>query len=97
MNFYQRIKWLRESKELSQEFVAEKIGIDRKTYNRLENQVHEAKLSVIIALASFYRVSIDYLVGMTDDPKPPKSILYQTSKNITINTKGNNNNINVKN
>lgn len=31
---------------------------------------HEPKLSIIMRIAEFYKVSIDYLVGLTDDPTP---------------------------
>ncbi len=68
MNFYERIRNLRNDHDLSQTEIADLLKIDRKTYNRLENGKHEAKLETAMVLADFYNVSLDYIVGYTDDP-----------------------------
>lgn len=66
MNFPQKIKSLRDVHGLSQQTIADLLNIDRKTYNRLENGKHEPKLETAMALADFYGVSLDYIVGYTD-------------------------------
>lgn len=41
-----------------------------KAYQNYEVGRQEPKLSIIMRIAEFYKVSIDYLVGLTDDPTP---------------------------
>jgi DNA-binding XRE family transcriptional regulator len=48
------------------EAVADYIGIDRVTYNRLENEKYSVKLDYAIKIAEFYKVSLDYIAGITD-------------------------------
>ena len=66
-----RIKELRKSAKLSQEELAEKFGVERATISRWENQKHDPSISDLVRLANFFKVSIDYLVGVTNDPTPP--------------------------
>ena len=44
--------------------------ITERAYQNYELGVREPKLSIIMRIAEFYNVSIDYLVGLTDDPSP---------------------------
>jgi len=69
-NFGQHIKRLRESKNLTQKQVAKEIGVSERAYQGYEGG-GEAKPSFysLIALADCFDVSIDYLVGRSDDPK----------------------------
>ena len=72
MFLYQRIKDLREDRDLSQTKVGELLGINQKVYSRYELGQQQFPLHLVIELAKFYKVSIDYLVGLTDEPTPPK-------------------------
>ena len=45
-----------------------KRDLTEKAYQNYELGTHEPKLSIIMRIAEFYNVSIDYLVGLTDDP-----------------------------
>lgn len=61
---YTRIRDLREDHDLTQKEVAEKIGLHTTTYQRYERGEREVPLDVVIALAKFYNISLDYLAGL---------------------------------
>ena len=65
---YQRIRDLREDNDWKQEYVAEKIGITQTTYSKYELGKVNIPLDMMIKLADLYHVSVDYLVGRTDEP-----------------------------
>lgn len=50
--------------------VAIYCDITERAYQNYELGNREPKLNIIIRIAQFYKVSIDYLVGLTDDPTP---------------------------
>lgn len=58
-----RLLTLREERNLSQQTAARKAGISRRHLGRLERGEQQPTLSVLWALADFYRVSLDDLVG----------------------------------
>ena len=57
---------LRKERKLTRQMVADSIGISPRTYPRYENAEREPTLSVLVLLADFYGVSMDYLAGRTD-------------------------------
>lgn len=63
----QRLRELRNEKELSQIQVAIYCDIAEKTYQNYELCTREPRLEILIRIADFYKVSIDYLVGRTDE------------------------------
>lgn len=65
-----RLRKCREKAGLTQIKVAIYCDITEKAYQNYELGVREPKLSIITRIAQFYQVSIDYLVGLTDDPTP---------------------------
>ena len=65
-----RIRDLREDHDLSQGYIANYLMCDQSLYSKYERQEREIPLRLIIKLAEFYNVSIDYIVGLTDIPKP---------------------------
>lgn len=65
----ERLKDLRISKGLSQKQLSSEIGVSDRNYQRYEYGEREPVASTLIALADYFDVSIDYLVGRTDDPK----------------------------
>jgi transcriptional regulator with XRE-family HTH domain len=67
---YQRLRNLREDHDLNQTTVAGMLHISQTTYSRYENGTLDIPSASLIALAEFYRTSVDYLLGLTDDPKP---------------------------
>ena len=67
--FSARIKDLRLSKNLSQAALGEIIGIKAQAINDIEHGRVKTTLDRAIALADYFNVSLDYLVGRSDDPK----------------------------
>ncbi len=63
-----RLSELKNSRKLMQKQVAEGAGIPLRTYRRYENGEREPSASIIVALADFFNVSTDYLLGRTDNP-----------------------------
>lgn len=66
---YERIKALREDRDLKQHKVAECLRIARSTYSGYENAWSDIPTEILIALAQYYGVPADYLLGMTDETK----------------------------
>lgn len=67
---YRRLRDLREDQDLPQRVLAEHLHISQATYSRYESGALDIPSGVLIALAIFYRTSIDYLVGLSDNPEP---------------------------
>ncbi len=72
--YYRRLRDLREDHDLSQDQVAEFLGMKRQQYYRYEAGYREIPVNVVIRLAYFYQTSADYILGMTDNPKPYNDI-----------------------
>ena len=68
MIFQKRLKELRNAKGTSQIAIAAALGITYRGYRKYEAGYSEPTLSVIIALADYFDVSLDYLCGRSDDP-----------------------------
>ena len=67
---YERIRELREDHDLRQVDVAKMLKMSQTGYSKYETGENDVPTTVLIALASFYHVSVDYLLGLTDNPKP---------------------------
>lgn len=65
---YAHLKELRESLGMTQEEFGKSIGIAKSTYNNYETGVRDPKSDFWVAVATKYRVTIDYLMGYSDDP-----------------------------
>ena len=63
-----RLKDLRLSKNLTLKAMAEQLHMVQRNYQRYETGEIDPPLSKAIALADFFDVSLDYLVGRSDDP-----------------------------
>ena len=70
--FYQRLRDLREDKDMTQEQVAKLLGTVREQYGKYELGKQEIPFHHVIALAKIYNVTIDYIAGLTDIPKKLK-------------------------
>ena len=64
----QRLLELRTERALSQAQIAREVGIVVRAYQRYEYGQREPQLAVLIRMADFYGVSLDYLVGRSDSP-----------------------------
>ena len=60
--FKDRLRYLREYQELSQEEVSKRLNITQATYSRYESGVHLPGLEVLKSMSKLFNVSIDYLV-----------------------------------
>ncbi len=60
------LKKLRISRGLSQQQLAEHVGVSQQSINKYENHAIEPDIATLIALADLFNTSIDYLVGHTD-------------------------------
>lgn len=61
-----RLKDLREDKDMTQKELAEALGYHTTTYQRWEDNIHSIKLQDALNIADFYGVSLDYLAGRTN-------------------------------
>jgi DNA-binding response OmpR family regulator len=64
--FSQRLKELRELKNMNQEDLAEKLGLKRGAISKYELGKSEPSINNLIQIADLFKVSIDFLVGRTD-------------------------------
>ena len=69
MNFYQRLKDLREDRELTLKDIAEVLQTSYQYYQKYERGKQDLPLERAIKLADFYNVSLDYLAGRTNDKR----------------------------
>ena len=65
---FQRIRDLREDHDLTQEQLAQILCVKQATYSRYESGAINVPVDVLIKLASFYQTSVDYILGLTNDP-----------------------------
>lgn len=67
---YERIRSLRIDRGLTQKAIAEVLHVKQNTYSQYEIGVLNYPLDVVVQLAEYYGVSVDYLVGLTDEAAP---------------------------
>ena len=63
-----RLKELRLAKSMTSKAMADMLGMVQRNYQRYETGEVDPPLSKAIALADYFNVSLDYLVGRSDDP-----------------------------
>lgn len=66
MLFSERLRGLRKSLKINQTVLANAVGLNIKQIQRYEAGTNEPTLSVLISLADFFDVSLDYLCGRSD-------------------------------
>ena len=67
---FKNIRALRENRDLRQRELAEYLGVSQNTYSQYENGVIAFTDQVLIKLADFYAVSVDYLMDRTNIREP---------------------------
>ena len=67
---YERIRNLREDSDLTQEELGRRINVPQRTYAYYESGERMIPPRVLAALAQFHHVSVDYLLGLTDQKEP---------------------------
>lgn len=68
-SFIDRLEQLKSERNILQKDIAAAVDLVLRTYQRYEKGEREPSMSTLIALADFFDVSLDYLVGRSDDPK----------------------------
>ena len=61
-----RIKQLRDDADLPQKVLADILNIKQNTYSQYENGQRQLPIEALIKLAAYYKVSTDYILGLTD-------------------------------
>lgn len=68
MDYIKRMRDLREDNDKTQQEIAEILNTSQTMYARYERGANELPIHHLIALANYYNVSTDYLLGRTDKP-----------------------------
>jgi transcriptional regulator with XRE-family HTH domain len=66
MDIGSRIKELRNSMHISQQELADKLGVDRSTIGKYETNTRIPEVKMLIQLAKFFDVSTDFLLGLSE-------------------------------
>ena len=69
---YRRIRDLREDRDLKQKQLAEYLNCSQQVYSNYELGQRDIPTDVLIRLSAYYGVSVDYLLGLTANPKRNK-------------------------
>ena len=67
-SFGTHLREIRKSHQLTQKQVAEAIGITERNYQRYESDEQKPAFDMLIALADYFKISLDYLAGRSDNP-----------------------------
>ena len=66
---YKRIRDLREDRDLTQKQLAAALSCSQQVYSNYELGQRDIPTDILIKLSLFYRVSVDYILGISDDPR----------------------------
>ena len=72
MEYFERIRALREDADFSQTKVATYLGTDQSYYSKQERGEKPFQIKQIIAICEFYQVSADYILGLPKGLKWPR-------------------------
>ncbi len=75
-----RLKDLREDKDMYQKDIAKILGMSQTGYSQYETETNDIPTSILKKLALYYNTSIDYILGLTNEKKP-----YPRKKETTTN------------
>ena len=70
MNIKLRIRDIREDRDITQKQIAEYLMCDQSLYSKYERGEREIPLHLLVALARYYHVSLDYLAGLSNVKTP---------------------------
>lgn len=65
-----RLRELREDRDLPQKAVAAFLNVRQSTYSQYEGGQRQIPIALLMQLSEFYNTSVDYILGMTDEPLP---------------------------
>lgn len=69
---YPRIRNLREDKDLTQTQMGKILSCSQRVYSNYERGDIDIPTEILIKLSKFHNVSVDYILGLTDNPKQNK-------------------------
>lgn len=69
-SYFPRLRDLREDRDLSQQQIADLLGMKQPQYSRYERGLRDIPTDVLIRLAKYYNTSTDYILGLTNDSAP---------------------------
>lgn len=69
MKMYNRIKDLREDHDLTQKQISKILNCSQQVYSNYELGQRDIPTEILISLSRHYDVSVDYILGLTDNPK----------------------------
>ena len=72
MEYYKRIRELRIKDNKTQKQFAELLETSQQAYLKYEKGINEKPIRRIIKICKHYNISADYILGLTDEPKPIK-------------------------
>jgi len=70
MKFHENMKALREDKDLTQTELGKILNMTQRKISHLETGNSEPTTEEIIEICKFFKVSADYILGLTNEPKP---------------------------
>ena len=68
-SYYPRLRDLREDRDLSQQSVADFLGMKQSQYSRYERGIRDIPTDILIKLSRLYNTTTDYILGLTNNPK----------------------------
>ena len=83
-NIAAKLSELRAAKGVTQDEVANALSISNKTVSKWENGMSEPDLSMLIALARYYNVTTDALLGLDDTPKDTKQMWKEQFRDLDL-------------
>ena len=69
---FKNLRGIREDKDIKQKEIAKYLNVSQNTYSQYETGVISLTAEILIKLADYYKVSIDYLLDRTDNPNIQK-------------------------
>lgn len=67
---YKRIRELREDRDITQKMISKILNCSQQVYSNYELGQRDIPTDILIKLSLFYKVSTDYILGLTNNPKP---------------------------
>ena len=65
---FKNLRGIREDRDIKQKEIAKYLSVSQNTYSQYETGVISLTAEVLIKLADYYKVSVDYLLDRTNDP-----------------------------
>lgn len=67
---YRRLRELKEDKDLTQAQISKILNMSQTGYSKYETGENDVPTKILIELAKYYNVSVDYILGITNETKP---------------------------